>query len=164
MRDDFERRILLNESLGAILAWQFAAEHVQRSVEGDAPSLPAFLIAVPLTLHGPTVRKIKTMRFDSGLIRAVSDEPELTLSAQAWIEALAPISLRSLQVASSAGLLAREEVAGFPTYRPVRDRLPAEVSADGSEVRDMLAAARRLGAWMAQEGVAATCWHLRIGI
>jgi hypothetical protein len=162
MRVDFEERILRNPALGATLLWQFSRSYVDHRDDGHAPNLSFLLLPLPMLLHGPTMQKIKGMRFESGLLKAVIDQPEIMHGLQHRVERMASTSLSSLSLACAAQLLIREEGYGFPSFRPHNAKLPPALRSTAAIVGDMTNAARRIGAWFAHDGLQAVCFRLGI--
>lgn len=162
MRGDFESSVLQNPALGALLLWQVARAFTDRHPDGAAPQLPFFLLALPMLFHAPTVRRIKAMNFDSGLMKAVSDGPEIALGLQDRLKRSAGISLQALELACASHLLVREYGSGFPSFRAEGTALPPGARSVAQDVRDMMSAARRLGVWFADDGIQGACLRLDV--
>ena len=62
--------LVQNEAFAAHLLWSFGRGFQQESV-GDQASLPSLFLVLPLVLHGPTLREIKSTNLPSGLSGAV---------------------------------------------------------------------------------------------
>lgn len=161
MQDDFERVILRNPALGAVLLWEFSAAYVSKSPEATPPTLADLMLVLPMILHGPTVKKIKRMVPSTGLSRAILDEPEILANLQSRLESLASSSLDALAVANAAALLERSDGGGMPTFSP-RASLPPRLESQSPRARDMRAACRRLGIWFGSDGLVRTCAQLRV--
>ena len=159
---DFEERIIRNPALGSTVLWQFARDYTDHSGDGSAPNLLAFLLVYPMLFHAATVRAIKGMNFESGFSKALIDQPEISIGLQARLRSTAVPALQTLNFACAAGLLRREEGAGIPFFRPEGTTLPSGFKDARYSVRDMIAAARRLGRWIASDGVEATCLRLDV--
>lgn len=100
-----------------------------------------------MLFHAGTVEKIARMNFDSGLLKAIVEEPELLAGLQRRMEAALPACLRALQVGVAAKLLEREGGSGLPTFRALGATLPVAVR----ETNPTSSCAKRLGVWLAAD-------------
>lgn len=161
MLPNHEELILRNPALGACLSW-----HVARSFadarSGQPPELPYFVISAAMLFHGPTITKIYAMRFDSGLVKAVSEQPDVIAGLQSRLENNAKAALKALQVGCAARLLEREGGYGFPTFRAQGPDLPLKIRQGEGNVPRMINSAKRLGHWFAQESFHDLQQQLRI--
>lgn len=149
---DHEEVILRNPALGARTFWQFANAYSEGKT-GDPPSLPVFLVAAGMLYHRSSVQKIKGMKFESGLLKAVSDRPDIVAGLQYRIESYAREALEALQVGVSSGLLLREGGEGLPAFRAIGPALPLAIRDASGHVNEMFLAAKRLGTWFATESL-----------
>lgn len=149
VRPDHEEILARNPVLLARCFWHFS-QRFGAEADGRAPSLPSFVITAAILFHAESVEKIHKMNFDSGLLKVVSERPDLLAGLQRRMEAgLAP-ALQALQLAVSADLLKREGGEGLPTFRAVGSNLPIPLR-DLPHQSVMASAAKRLGAWFAAE-------------
>ena len=95
------------------MSWHLARSFAEAS-SGEAPELPYFLIGAAMIFHRPTVEKIHAMRFDSGLVKAVSEQPDVVAGLQSRMENNAKSALMALQVGCAAKILERDGGDGFP--------------------------------------------------
>jgi Family of unknown function (DUF6521) len=160
MRANHEELILRNPMLGACLFWQFANTFTE--YRAGAPDLSLFFIASAMLFHQPTVEKVYRMNFDSGILKAVSDRPDLIAGLQSRMEDYSKNTLLNLQVAVGAKLLARVASGGLPLFRAIGTELPRELRKPESPVTEILAASKRLGAWFASEPPSTLQRHLMI--
>ncbi|BCH62665.1 hypothetical protein RvVAT039_pl11910 (plasmid) [Agrobacterium vitis] len=161
MRANHEELILRNPVLGACLFWQFARTFAE-SRDDDYPTLPLFFIVAAMLFHKPTVEKAYRMNFESGILKAISDRPDIIAGLQSRMEDYSKSTLLTLQVAASAKLLSRVASDGMPSFRAIGNELPRELRRPESPVTEMLAASKRLGAWFASESSLAVQRHLRV--
>lgn len=161
MRANHEELILRNPILGACLFWQFARTFAEYG-DDDAPALPLFFIVSAMLFHQPTVEKTYRMNFDSGILKAISDRPDIIAGLQSRMEDYSKAALLTLQVAVSAKLLSRVATGGLPSFEAVGSELPRELRKPESPVSEMLAASKRLGAWFASEPMQTVQRHLMI--
>lgn len=149
---DHEETVLRNPALGARIFWQFA-NAFSESKSGDPPGLHAFLIAAGMLYHRSSVQKIKGMNFESGLLKAVSDRPDIIAGLQYRMESYAHEALHALQVGVAAGLFLREGGEGLPAFRATGPALPLAIREASGHVNEIFLAAKRLGTWFAIESL-----------
>ncbi|MGL3823000.1 three component ABC system middle component [Sphingopyxis sp. R3-92] len=161
MRQDHEELVLRNPALGATAFWHFSGQFGEHA-RGAPPVLPHFYIAMAILHHRASVDKLHRMQFDSGIMKAVADQPHIIAGLQQRLEAHAPLALSALQLGTSSGLLLREGGPGFPSYRAVGAALPSPIrQAEGGTSR-IYGAARRLGAFFAADPLPLLSRHLMI--
>jgi len=161
MRPDHEEQILRNPALGACAFWHLSRKYAEYN-HGMAPSLPLFIIAAGMLFHNSTVEKVRRMQFDSGILKAVSERPDIIAGLQYRTEQYYPAALKSLQVGTAAGILIRDGGEGFPVFRAYGNDLPKPIREVAIGVQDIFNAAKRLGAWFAAENIKNVCSQLRI--
>jgi hypothetical protein len=93
------------------------------------------------------------MQFDSGILKAVYDRPDIVAGLQARVENYSLLALEALQVGSAAGILQREGGEGFPSFRASGTDLPKPIRYGEASVPDIFNCAKRLGAWFATEKI-----------
>jgi hypothetical protein len=148
VRDDHEELLARNPALLGRCFWHLARKYGD-TAEGKAPGLPVFLVSAGLLFHRETVDKVHRMNFDSRFLKVVAERPDLLGGLQSRVEAAFGASLTALQLAVAAELLQRDGGRGFPTFRALGGAdLPGALR-DPSSAGEMIAAAKRLGAWFA---------------
>lgn len=152
MRTNHEELLLRNPALGACVSWHLARAFAEASA-GQAPELPYFIVGAAMTFHQPTVEKIHGMRFESGLIKAVSEQPDIVAGLQARMENNARSALKSLQVACASKILEREGGAGLPAFRAQGADLPFKIRHAEGSVPRIFNCAKRLGRWFGVEKI-----------
>ena len=106
-----------------------------------------------MLLHRSTVTKIHAMQFDSGMLKAIVERPDLIAGLQSRVEDHADSALKALQVGVASGLLLREGGEGFPRFRATGGGdLPPAIRELDAPVSQILGAAKRLGTWFAMDG------------
>ena len=70
-RDTSPVALVQNPAFGSLLLWSFGRSYQAEKV-GDLPSLIPFFLVLPLLLHGPTLRDIRSTNQSSGLSKLVS--------------------------------------------------------------------------------------------
>ncbi|MFA4937663.1 three component ABC system middle component [Brevundimonas sp.] len=162
MKIDHEELLARNPALVASAFWHLAHRHAS-SARGEPPTLPVFVVSAALLLHRATVNKIHAMNFESGMLKAVVERPDLLAGLQGRVEAHADTALRALQVGVSSGLLIREGGEGFPRFRATSGNdLPQPIRDLDAPVSYVLGAAKRLGTWFAADGFEAVQRQLNI--
>jgi hypothetical protein len=162
MSTSLEHDLVQNAALGATALWSFARGYTERAEGREGPELPACMIVLPMVYHRRTATTVHRMRADSGLLKALHDDPELIAGLQRRLEALATRSLQALNVAVSSSLLEWDRATPWPRVMPKRKTLPPELQASQGDVGAILSAAKRLGWWFAAEDVASI--YLRLGV
>lgn len=162
MRVDHEEILLRNPALGACAFWHLSRAFADNGA-GRPPELPYFILAAGMVFHRATVDKICRMQFDSGILKAISERPDIVAGLQRRMQEYSHASLLALQAGSSSGLLQREGGEGFPTFRAVGSDLPRAIRHGPSSVPDIMNSAKRLGAWFAIERLENLHKQLSIG-
>jgi hypothetical protein len=161
MRPDYEESIIQNPALGTRAYWHLARMFAERG-DGSPPILPHFILAGGMLFHESTVQQIKSMNFSSGILKAVADRPEITAGLQARVETTLRPALVALQVGTACGILLREGGPGFPAFRAIGNDLPKGIREMDGQSADVLASAKRLGAWFSLEDLSTTQRRLRV--
>jgi hypothetical protein len=152
VRGDHEELLARNPALGACAFWHLARSFSNFS-EGKAPGLPYFILGAGMIFHKSTVQKIHRMQFESGIVKAASEMPDIVAGLQRRIQEYSPIALLALQVGSTSGILRREGGDGFATFRALGNDLPLAIRIGTASVPEILNSAKRLGAWFASEPI-----------
>ncbi len=159
---DHEELLARNPALIASAFWHVAHRYAG-ATRGEPPTLPVFIVSAAMLLHRPTVTKIRAMQFDSGILKAVVEEPDLLAGLQVRIEAYAVTSLKALQVGVASRLLTREGGDGFPRFRATGGNdLPMAIRDLDPPVSYVLSAAKRLGTWFGADGFDAARRQLNV--
>jgi len=111
-----------------------------------------FLTGAGLLFHRDTVEKIHRMNFDSRFLKVFGERPDLLGGLQSRVEGAFGASLKALQLGVAAGLFQRDGGEGFPTFRALGGAdLPTALRGAPPHLAEMIAAAKRIGAWFALE-------------
>jgi hypothetical protein len=161
LRENHEELILRNPALTACALWHLSRSYAD-ACAGASPSLPLLTVGTAMLFHAATVEKVSGMRFDSGLLKAVADEPELIVGLQVRLEAALPVCLSALQVGTAAGILSREGGSGLPVFRALGANLPAGIRNSGTSAAALASTARRLGTWFASDDIVAVLARLAV--
>lgn len=152
MRIDFEEQIVINPVLGGVALWNFVSQYEKHAEPEAYPVILTLLPVLPIVFHKASVTSLKGMQFDSGLTKAIVDNPSIRVGLQRRIVSLSPLTLTSINIACASGLLQRVAAPGVPAFSRGLKRLPREVEPEGT-ARDIATAARRLGAFFARESI-----------
>jgi hypothetical protein len=117
-----------------------------------------------MLFHKATVDKLRRMNFDSGLMKAVSEQPDIIAGLQLRMESSFKTSLYALQVGNDSRILIREGGSGLPTFRAIGNNLPKPVRHPEASVADIFSSAKRLGVWFASEEFDVLTRHLMVEI
>ncbi|WP_245337159.1 three component ABC system middle component [Sphingomonas sp. PvP018] len=158
MRPDHEETVLRNPALVARALWHVANSYTR--VKADQPPLLHHLaLAGGMLLNRSTADRIGRMKFDSGMLKAIADRPEMVAGLQARVEEHLPYVLRAVQLGASTRLLVMEP--GL-RCRALGADLPREIRAMNGEARLVLAAGKRLGAWFAVDDLPVVAGRLGV--
>lgn len=161
MREDHEELVLRNSAFCAGALWHVARSFADHA-DGRAPVLIHFVLAAGMLFHEATVEKIQGMRFDSGLLKAVSESPDIIAGLQDRVESSLLVALRGLQVGTASGILVREHDDGLPSFRATGVDLPIPARHIDWRTGATYAAAKRIGAWFAKDSLFTIYARLRV--
>ncbi len=147
----FEERILFNAAFGAAVLWQFSKSYFDARHQKEGPDLPLLHLVLPLVYHRRSAETLKRVLPDGGLLRALNRVPDLHADLPKRAAALALCTRSSLNLACASGLLRAEQSETWPSFLPDRKTLPQPLYPAEDPHRAILATAKRLGHWMAQE-------------
>ncbi|WP_315742399.1 three component ABC system middle component [Bradyrhizobium sp. SZCCHNR1075] len=154
-----ELQIVQNPSLGSYLIWQYGLAF-QEEESHRSSFLLAFLV-LPLVLHKPTADLIVSTRKSSGLAlfaAKLGSQYEDLIAVQHRALLLRDLSLRSIGIAASAGLVTIDYHGGF-----IRSNSPPKKPPILPErIRAMPAAAQKLGSWFSRMSVHQIASTLRV--
>lgn len=162
MRADFEQSILQNPALGALCIWQFCLSQHEKSGHSCQQTILELLLVLPMVFHKSTAQAIHNMNFNSGLLKALSEAPDIPIGLSERVRALHGVSLQSINLAVAAKLISRVPDTIVPEFTPKRRGMPDRVDTSDPEVKAMLGAARRLGAWFHRDTLPIICNLLQV--
>jgi len=148
---DFEERILFNGVFGASVLWQFSRSFFDAREQLEGPDFPLLHLVLPLAYHRRSADALKDLFLNGGLLRALSRVPDLHADMSKRAEELAGCTRTSLNLACASGLLRAEQSETWPSFLPGCKTLPGQLYPAQDSLRAILATAKRLGHWMAQE-------------
>ncbi|WP_455988536.1 three component ABC system middle component [Methylorubrum extorquens] len=138
--------LVQNPAFGSMLLWNFGRGY-QGECVGELPVLTSFFLILPLVLHGPTMRVIKSTNQSSGLAKFVSklgEERERLFAVHSRAVAMRGLTLESV----AAGISARLLRVDYDTAL-VRSN-DAKPPALPDRLKHHVASAEKLGRWFAR--------------
>lgn len=150
MRSNHEELILRNPAFAACALWHVARNYADnRSEKPRSPSIAHLTLSTAMLFHEATVTKIYRMNLESGLLKAVVEQPELVAGLQRRLERSLPICLSALQLAVSSDIMTRANGSGLPVFSAIGSTLPTAIR----QRNPTNSAAKRLGVWLAMENL-----------
>jgi hypothetical protein len=98
--------LVQNPAFGSHVLWSFGRGYQAEKI-GDLPQLTCFFLVLPLILHGPTLREIRSTNLPSGLIKLaakLSDERERLFAIHDRAVALRALTFQSVGFGISSKL------------------------------------------------------------
>lgn len=154
--------VVQNVSLGATAMCVFARAYLEKNDGREGPELPLCMVLLPMVYHRRTASTIHRMRAESSLLRALQEEPQITIGLQRRVESLAGLSFQSLNVAVASSLVEWDPATPWPRVSPTQKSLPSDLLTNLGDVPVILGAAKRLGWWLTKEDVMSL--YLRLGV
>jgi hypothetical protein len=138
--------LVQNPAFGSLLLWNFG-RGFQAELVGELPVLTPFFLALPLVLHGPTMRIIKSTNQSSGLAKFVSklaEERERLFAVHDRAMAMRSLTLESIATGISAKLLSLDYDTASVRSNDVRPPSSPE------RLKYHVASAQKVGRWFAR--------------
>jgi hypothetical protein len=138
--------LVQNPAFGSLLLWNFGRGYQAEDV-GELPVLTSFFLTLPLVLHGPTMRVIKSTNQSSGLAKFVSklgEERERLFAVHDRALAMRALTLESVAAGVSAKLLKIDyDTAMVRANEAKPPALP-------ERLKHHVASAEKIGRWFAR--------------
>jgi len=153
-----EVELVQNSALCSFILWTFVDEFYGESKNVRGPALPFILPVLPMVIHRETVENFGRRQYVGGLHLALAENKTLTLDLQERMEMSLELTFSALNLCFASKLLNYNPDRGqlIPTNRKSGFHFP------GSDVREMLNTARRLGFWFSNINAEQLCSMLRI--
>jgi hypothetical protein len=138
--------LVQNPAFGSLLLWSFGRAYQSEKV-GDLPPVTAFFLVLPIVLHGPSLREIRSTFQSSGLskfIEKISAERERLFAIHDRALALRGLTLDSLAAGIAGQLMDVDYGSAVVRSNNVRPPPPPE------RLKDHIASADKLGRWFAR--------------
>lgn len=138
--------LVQNPAFGSLLLWSFGRGFQAERV-GELPLLTPFFLTLPLVLHGPTMRIIKSTNQGSGLAKFISklaEERERLFAVHDRALAMRSLTLESVATGISAKLLSVDYGTASVRSNDVKLPVPPE------RLKHHVASAEKVGRWFAR--------------
>lgn len=138
--------LVQNPAFGSLLLWNFGRGYQAEDV-GGLPVLTSFFLTLPLVLHGPTMRVIKSTNQSSGLAKFVSklgEERERLFAVHDRALAMRALTLESFAAGISAKLL---KIDYYTAVVRANEAKPPTVP---ERLKYHVASAEKVGRWFAR--------------
>jgi hypothetical protein len=138
--------LVQNPAFGSFLLWNFGRGYQAERV-GGLPVLTPFFLTLPLVLHGPTMRIIKSTNQSSGLAKFVSklaEERERLFAVHDRAIAMRALTLESLATGISAKLLSIDYETASVRSNDVKPPAAPE------RLKHHIASAEKIGRWFSR--------------
>lgn len=155
----FEQRITQNTGLAAETLWHAINEaHIATGKVGGI-SLPLIFLVLPLAFHQRSAHSLSNRTQPGALYKALAEDREIVVGVQDRMQSMSPNTLGALSLGFSAGLFLLDKDAQR-TLLPKRKTPPVEHSS--AEVKDIFAAAKRVGQALVEMSPSQLVSHLRV--
>ena len=138
--------LVQNPAFGSLLLWNFGRGYQAEDVSG-LPVLTSFFLTLPLVLHGPTMRVIRSTNQSSGLAKFVSklgEQRERLFAVHNRAVAMRSLTLESLAAGISAKLLKIDYDTAMVRANDAKPPAPPE------RLKHHIASAEKVGRWFAR--------------
>lgn len=138
--------LVQNPALGAQLLWTFGHAFQAERI-GEVPPMTSYFLVLPIILHGPTIRVVRSTNQSSGLAKFVAklaEEREQLLAVHSRALAMRSLTLQSFGVGIAAELLSVDYGTAFVRANQASLPKPPE------RLKYHVASADKLGRWFAR--------------
>lgn len=138
--------LVQNAAFGSLLLWTFGRSYQAEKV-GSLPSLMPFFLVLPLLLHGPTLREIRSTNQSSGLSKLVlklAERRERLFAVHDRTLAMRELTLESVGIGVTTKLLHVEYETSFVRSNEAKPPRSPE------RLKYHVSGAEKLGRWFAR--------------
>lgn len=138
--------IVQNPAFGSHVLWSFGRGYQAEKI-GELPPFHSFFLVLPLILHGPTLRHIKSTYLPSGLTKLVSklaEQREQLYAIHDRAVALRDLTLQSIGMGISTKLLHMDYESALLRSNDIKLPPPPE------RLKFHISNAEKLGRWFAR--------------
>jgi len=161
MRLTAEARLVQNPAVGALALWAFVTQFIESHHAHRGPALPLCLPVLPLALNYDASTALHARRFEGGLELALVENRAIVAGLQDRMVLMTDQTMRALDLAFASKILDYDAASGeLISCR----KTPPFTAAENSDVRKIVATARRLGHWFAVMQIARVLSLLSIRI
>ncbi len=155
----FEQRVVQNPGLGAEAIWHAARETYEKKNRTEGMPLLLAFIVLPLVFHKRSADALASKVKLGALYKAISSDREIILGLQERMQALYDSTLQSLSIGFSTELLFLDPSEEPQLIPGVKSPPIVHVT---EEVKNLLAAARRIGWTIGELPMSQIMTHLNI--
>jgi hypothetical protein len=138
--------LVQNPAFGSLLLWSFGRGYQAEKI-GDLPPMTSFFLILPLVLHGPTLRVLRSTNQSSGLSKFTSklmEERERLLAVHNRAFAMRELTLESIAAGIASKLLKVDYETGAVRSNDAKPTTTPE------RLKYHVAGAQKLGRWFAR--------------
>jgi hypothetical protein len=138
--------LVQNSAFGSLLLWSFGRGYQAEKV-GDLPPLTVFFLVLPLILHSPTLREIRSTNLPSGLSKLSSklaDQREQLLAVHDRALAMRELTLQSVASGIATSLLHVDYDSALVRSNEAKPPTPPE------RLKFHISSAEKVGRWFAR--------------
>ncbi|HBN76684.1 MAG TPA: hypothetical protein DD473_12870 [Planctomycetaceae bacterium] len=158
---DFEREVSQNAVLGSAALWAATNQYCEDiDTDRGVPIAHLFLV-IPLVFHRQSAETIYKLQMTAGsFYRAMTDEKTITVGLQRRLQNHSRNTFEALNLAFASKLLIldQEELEVIPG----RKSLPFTYPKHATDAKNIVAAGKRVGNWLAVTEFPVLCKLLRI--
>jgi hypothetical protein len=161
VRTAFEYEVVQNTALAALAIHAATLQHHLAAAIPNGVPIPELMLVLPIALHQPSRVTVAGKVFEGSFYKAISENRTLVAGLQSRMQAMARQSFAAINLATAAGLVevVRTERAR-PGMVPTRKTDPFKFSDD--EIKSVIAAAKRVGHWLAAVRTETLCSVLNV--
>jgi hypothetical protein len=148
MRNLFEFNLVQNPALGAIAVHAAVIQCYESTGRAHGASLPPLMLVVPMVFHKETRDAISGKVLDGSFYKAIADNRAIPAGLQHRMEAMSELSFASLNLGAAAKLIERDPQDTGVFFKP-RRLSAVSIKPANPDVQDTIAAAKRIGHWIA---------------
>lgn len=144
--DDSSVSLVQNPAFGSHLLWSFARGYQNEKLD-ELSNLTSHFLVLPLILHGPTLREIKSTNLSSGLTKLtakLAEERERLFAVHDRAIAMRALTLQSIGIGITASLLHVDYENAIVRANDRRPPTPPE------RLKFHISSADKLGHWFAR--------------
>jgi len=161
VRAAFEFDVVQNTALSAVAIHAATLQHYQSTARTRGVAVPGLMLVLPIILHQPSRMTVAGKVLDGSFYKAISEDRAMVVGLQSRMQSMASQSFRAINLAVASGLIGIQRDAVAPgTLIP--SRMSESFKASDHETRSIIAAAKRVGHWLATVQITALCSVLNV--
>lgn len=156
------QNIVRNEFLGATALYSFVAAYSKHASNEKGPELPELMLVLPMVFHRATLDSIYNMKSQSGILKALSENPKIPIGLQLRLEEYSDLTFHSLNLACASNLITQCSTDTWPQFLPGYKTIPKALNPSVKEYKNIFAGAQRLGCWFSNVELLSLCTYLNV--